>query len=126
MFKVRFTISVLLMLMCFNVQVINADSADKKKISGGSTTTGGTTKKTYSPTFDTTAGDYHNGKNYDPCMVRGVTDWSKPVPVERDIKCPRCSGTGITKEMVGNVDPVLEIKICKRCSGKGTIGRTKI
>jgi DnaJ-class molecular chaperone len=81
--------------------------------------------KKYPPSFKTDASDYHNGKDRAVGYEKPMRDWSKPVPEEKDIKCPKCNGTGITKEMVGNRDPVLEVKICKRCAGKGTVGRTK-
>jgi hypothetical protein len=52
-------------------------------------------------------------------------DWDRDVPKWRDVKCDRCSGTGITKEVVGNRNPKTKTKICKQCSGKGTRGKTK-
>ncbi len=131
MFRANVTISVIFMVIFFNIMHITpADSssndkqraADKQRKAFEENNSG----KKYPPTFKTNASDYHNGKDVIVGYDKPMRDWSKPVPEERDIKCPKCSGTGLTKEMVGNVDPKLEIKICKRCSGKGTIGRTKI
>ena len=131
MLKTRVTISVLCILLFFNIMHITAaDSssnekqraADKQRKAFEENNSG----KKYPPTFKADASDYHNGKDVIVGYDKPMRDWSKPVPEERDIKCPKCSGTGLTKEMVGNVDPKLEVKICKRCSGKGSIGRTKI
>ena len=130
MSKLNIIISVLCVLLFLNVMHIAAAdgsndkqrAADKQRKTFEENNSG----KKYPPAFKTDASDYHNGKDVIIGYDKPMRDWSKPVPEERDIKCPKCSGTGLTKEMVGNVDPKLEVKICKRCSGKGTIGRTKI
>jgi DnaJ-class molecular chaperone len=82
-------------------------------------------KKQYPDTFDANDAGNQNDKDYILTDQTPPHDWSKPAPPWRDVKCDKCNGTGIIKEVVGNKDPQLKIKICKTCSGKGTLGKTK-
>lgn len=82
-------------------------------------------KKQYPDTFDANDAGNQNDKDYILTDQTPPHDWSKPTPPWRDVKCDRCNGTGIIKEVVGNKDPQFKIKICKICSGKGTRGKTK-